>query len=34
MIQEISTKFNSFELYTIFKDDSFSFILDSGMDPK
>ncbi|KGG80037.1 aminobenzoate synthetase [Caloranaerobacter azorensis H53214] len=33
MIQEISTKFNSFELYTIFKDDSFSFILDSGMDP-
>ncbi|SHH87349.1 para-aminobenzoate synthetase component 1 [Caloranaerobacter azorensis DSM 13643] len=33
MIQEIFTKFNSFELYTIFKDDSFSFILDSGMDP-
>ncbi|WP_069650287.1 aminodeoxychorismate synthase component I [Caloranaerobacter ferrireducens] len=32
MIQEIFTKLNSFELYTIFKDDSFSFILDSGMD--
>ncbi|WP_296644765.1 aminodeoxychorismate synthase component I [Romboutsia sp. 13368] len=32
MIKEINTKLNSFELFTIFKDDENSFILDSAMD--
>ncbi len=32
MIQEIKTKLNSFEIFTIFKEDEYSFILDSGMD--
>ncbi|SHK07350.1 aminodeoxychorismate synthase component I [Tepidibacter formicigenes] len=32
MIREISTKLNSFEIFTIFKDDNHSFILDSAMD--
>lgn len=32
MIREISTKLNSFEIFTIFKDESNSFILDSAMD--
>ena len=34
MIREISTKLNSFEIFTIFKDEENSFILDSAMDPK
>lgn len=34
MIKEISTKLNSFEIFTIFKDEKESFILDSAMDPK
>ena len=32
MIKEINTKLNSFELFTIFRDDKDSFILDSAMD--
>ncbi|WP_408606943.1 aminodeoxychorismate synthase component I [Geosporobacter subterraneus] len=32
MIQKIDTSLNSFQLYTIFKDRSYSFFLDSGMD--
>ena len=32
MIKEINTKLNSFEIFTIFKDDNNSFILDSAMD--
>ena len=34
MIREINTKLNSFEIFTIFKDEKNSFILDSAMDPK
>ena len=34
MIKEISTKLNSFEIYTIFRNEDNSFILDSAMDPK
>ena len=34
MIKEISTKLNSFEIFTIFKDEENSFILDSAMDEK
>ncbi|MCR8744999.1 aminodeoxychorismate synthase component I [Romboutsia lituseburensis] len=34
MIREIDTKLNSFEIFTIFKDEENSFILDSAMDPK
>lgn len=33
-IVEIDTTLNGFELYTIFKDERYSFILDSGMDPE
>ncbi|SHJ17654.1 aminodeoxychorismate synthase, subunit I [Geosporobacter subterraneus DSM 17957] len=32
IIQKIDTSLNSFQLYTIFKDRSYSFFLDSGMD--
>ena len=32
MIKEINTKLNSFELFTIFRDDKDSFILDSAID--
>ncbi|KXZ39733.1 para-aminobenzoate synthetase component 1 [Alkalithermobacter thermoalcaliphilus JW-YL-7 = DSM 7308] len=32
MISKIQTKLNSFELFTIFKDDNHSFILDSAID--
>ena len=32
MIKEINTKLNSFEIFTIFKEDKNSFILDSAMD--
>ncbi|MEG1059655.1 MAG: aminodeoxychorismate synthase component I [Romboutsia sp.] len=32
MLKEINTKLNSFEIYTLFKDEENSFILDSGMD--
>lgn len=32
LIRKINTKLNSFELYSIFKDREYSFILDSGMD--
>lgn len=32
LLKELNTKLNSFELYTIFKDDKYSFFLDSGMD--
>ena len=32
MIKEISTKLNSFEIYTIFRNEDNSFILDSAMD--
>ena len=32
MIREINTKLNSFEIFTIFKDEDNSFILDSAMD--
>lgn len=32
MIREIDTKLNSFEIFTIFKDEENSFILDSAMD--
>lgn len=34
MIKEIYTSLNSFEIFTIFKDEKDSFILDSAMDPK
>ncbi|CAH2213697.1 aminodeoxychorismate synthase component I [Tepidibacter aestuarii] len=34
MIREIQTNLNSFEIYTLFKDDKYSFILDSAMDEK
>lgn len=34
MIREISTSLNSFEIYTLFKDDKYSFILDSAMGEK
>ena len=34
MIKEISTKLNSFEIYTIFRNENNSFILDSAMDPE
>ncbi|MGL5348400.1 MAG: aminodeoxychorismate synthase component I [Peptostreptococcaceae bacterium] len=34
MIKELSTKLNSFEIFTIFKDEENSFILDSAMDPE
>ncbi|HSQ89064.1 aminodeoxychorismate synthase component I [Romboutsia sp.] len=34
MIREINTKLNSFEIFTIFKDEENSFILDSAMDYK
>ena len=34
MIKEINTKLNAFEIYTIFKDENDSFILDSAMDPE
>ncbi|MGL4912782.1 MAG: aminodeoxychorismate synthase component I [Romboutsia sp.] len=34
MIREIDTKLNSFEIFTIFKDEENSFILDSAMDKK
>ncbi|MBO3445001.1 aminodeoxychorismate synthase component I [Clostridium sp. CCUG 7971] len=34
MIKEIKTSLNSFEIFTIFKDEKDSFILDSAMDPK
>lgn len=33
MIKEINTELNSFEIFTIFKDEKDSFILDSSMDP-
>ena len=32
MIKEINTKLNAFEIFTIFKDEKDSFILDSAMD--
>ena len=32
MIKEVNTKLNSFEIFTIFKDEENSFILDSAMD--
>lgn len=32
LLKEIDTKLSSFELYTIFKDEEYSFFLDSGMD--
>jgi para-aminobenzoate synthetase component 1 len=34
MIREINTKLGSFEIFTIFKDEENSFILDSAMDSK
>lgn len=34
MIKEINTKLNSFEIFTIFRDEENSFILDSAMDEK
>ncbi len=34
MIKEINTKLNAFEIFTIFKDEDNSFILDSAMDSK
>jgi len=33
-IKKINTSYNSFELYTLFKDHPYSFFLDSGMDPE
>ena len=33
MITEINTGLSSFEIFTIFKDEKDSFILDSAMDP-
>ncbi|WIF94157.1 aminodeoxychorismate synthase component I [Caminicella sporogenes] len=32
LIKEIKTELNSFDIYSIFKDKSYSFFLDSGMD--
>ncbi|AZR73192.1 aminodeoxychorismate synthase, component I [Anoxybacter fermentans] len=32
LVKEIETSLNSFEIYTLFKDYSYSFFLDSGMD--
>lgn len=32
LIEEIKTSLNSFEIYSIFKNDKYSFFLDSGMD--
>lgn len=32
MLKELNTRLDSFELYSIFKDDKYSFFLDSGMD--
>lgn len=32
MLKQISTKLDAFEIYTLFKDEKDSFILDSGMD--
>ncbi len=32
LLKELNTKLDSFELYSIFKDDEYSFFLDSGMD--
>ena len=32
MIKEINTKLNAFEIFTIFRDEKDSFILDSAMD--
>ena len=34
MLKEIYTDLNAFEIYTLFKDEKDSFILDSGMDEK
>lgn len=34
MLRELNTKLDSFEIYTIFKDEEDSFILDSAMDPE
>ena len=34
MLREINTKLNAFEIYTIFKYENDSFILDSAMDPE
>lgn len=34
MLKEIYTNLNAFEIYTLFKDEKDSFILDSGMDEK
>ena len=34
MIREISTKLNSFEIFTIFRGEENSFISDSAMDHK
>lgn len=33
LIQEIKTDLNSFESYLLFKDQPYSFFLDSGRDP-
>ncbi|QEK11031.1 aminodeoxychorismate synthase component I [Crassaminicella thermophila] len=33
LIKKINTSLNSFELYTLFKNEPYSFFLDSGMDP-
>ncbi len=32
LIKKINTSLNSFQLYSIFKDEPYSFFLDSGMD--
>jgi len=32
LIKEVKTELNSFEIYSLFKDHSYSFFLDSGMD--
>ncbi len=32
LLKELSTELNGFELYSIFKDEKYSFFLDSGMD--
>ena len=34
MIKEIKTKLSSFEIFTIFRNEENSFILDSAMDKK
>lgn len=34
MLKQIETKLDSFEIYTVFKDEDHSFILDSAMDEK